>query len=165
MNDCPNGELRDRLPDLLHGRLTPEARREIEAHLAGCLDCREELELLRGVHASLRRAPAVDVGRIVAALPAPRRPTRRVWAGWRAAAAVVLIAAGGTSVVVARSRHVAGPAGASELAVGGGAIGDLNDRELSTLVKQMESLDPVPPADVENAAAVSPLPPPPGGGE
>jgi anti-sigma factor RsiW len=165
MNDCPNGELRDRLPDLLHDRLAPEARREIEAHLAGCMDCREELELLRGVHASMRRAPAVDVGRIVAALPAPRRTARRAWAGWRAAAAIVLVAAGGMSVAVARSRHVTAPAGASELAVGGGAIGDLNDRELSTLVKQIESLDPVPAADAENAAAVSPLPPGPGGGE
>ena len=163
MNDCPNGELRDRLPDLLHDRLTPAARRDVETHLATCADCRQELELLRAARASMRRAPAVDVGRIVAALPAPRRAGQRSRASWRAAAAIALIAVGGTSVAVARSRHAANPA-TRELAVGGGTIGDLNDGELSTLVRQIETLDAVPPADVDTPAVVSPVPPESGGG-
>jgi hypothetical protein len=163
MNDCPNGELRDRLPDLLHDRLTPEARRGIEAHVAVCADCREELELLRAAQASMRRAPAVDVGRIVAALPAPRRPAKRAWAGWRAAAAITLIAVGGTSVAVARSHRTAVPTETRELAVGGGALGDLSEGELSTLVRQIETLDAVPPADAENTAPVSPVSPVPSG--
>lgn len=74
MDDCQNGEMRDLLPDLLHDRLDPAERRAAEAHLASCALCREELELLRGMHRALHggRAPAVAVGDIVAALPAYR---------------------------------------------------------------------------------------------
>ena len=60
MNDCPNGDLRDLLPDFLHDRLNAADRAVVEAHLAGCDDCREELELLRNLRGTLRRAPAVD---------------------------------------------------------------------------------------------------------
>lgn len=159
MNDCPNAELRDQLPDLLHDRLTPEARREVEAHVAGCAQCRQELELLRAAYATLRRVPAVSVARIAAALPPPRRSGRRNWAGWRTAAAIMLIAGGGTSVVVVTARRSATPADTRELAVGGGAVGELSDHELSALLTQMESIEPVPPADLDNAAIVSPVSP------
>lgn len=106
MNDCPNGDIRDLLPDFLHDRLGADERAVVEAHLRGCELCREELTFLRGLRASLRRAPSVDVDRIAAAIPAYRAPARqlttRSWGGWRVAAAVTLLAAGGTSVVVAR---------------------------------------------------------------
>ena len=36
MNDCPNAEIRDRLPDLLHDRLDPSARAAVTAHVATC---------------------------------------------------------------------------------------------------------------------------------
>ncbi len=100
MTDCPNGAVRDLLPDLLHGRLTPAVRQEVEAHVAGCDDCRRELALLGAMRSSLRRAPSVDVAAIAAAIPAYRAPARRTWAGWRVAAAVVILAAGGTSVAL-----------------------------------------------------------------
>lgn len=106
MTDCPNGDIRDLLPDLLHGRLGAAERVEVEAHVRECADCREELELLRGMQAALRPAPAVDVGAIVAGIPPYRAPARQIssrgWGGWRIAAAVTILAAGGTSVVVAR---------------------------------------------------------------
>ncbi len=105
MSDCPNGEIRDLLPDFLHGRLDAADQAAVEAHLRDCELCREELALLRGMRAALRRAPAVDVGQITAAIPpyrAPARHSSRQWGGWRIAAAVTLLAAGGTSVALVR---------------------------------------------------------------
>jgi anti-sigma factor RsiW len=106
MTDCPNGDIRDLLPDLLSDRLDAAERAEVEAHLRGCVDCQAELELLRSMRSALRRAPAVDVDGIAAGIPPyrtpPRMVTSRSWGGWRIAAAVTLLAAGGTSVVVAR---------------------------------------------------------------
>lgn len=203
MSDCPNGDIRDLLPDVLHDRLGAGEHAAVEAHLRECELCREELTLLRGLRATLRRAPAVDVSRISAAIPPYRSPARqltsRSWGGWRVAAAITLLAAGGTSVVVARhgaqatadSARVAGihrsdslpgstqvPAAADptaspsfgtapgaelpaarELALAGGAIGDLDDNELSALIDDIQSLNAVTPVEVDNAAPVSPIAP------
>jgi len=106
MNDCVNAEMRDRLPDLLNDRLPASEQAEVVAHVAACADCREELELLRAIR-SMLLAPAlrVDVARVVSALPEPpsqatKRPTRRTWADWRIAAAVTVLAVGGSSVAL-----------------------------------------------------------------
>ncbi len=125
MSDCPNAEVRDLLPDLLHDRLDARTRAMVVAHVDGCADCRSELELLRSLRGSLDRAtPRVDVDRIVAALPAPAsvRPGqhRRAWrvlSDWRIAAAVTFIVAGGTSVVVMRNVRDGGSDSASAPAV------------------------------------------------
>jgi anti-sigma factor RsiW len=183
MTDCPNGEIRDLLPDLLHDRLPADVRREVEAHVRSCDECRAELALLGAMRSSLRRAPAVDAAAIAAAIPAYRAPVRRSWGGWRAAAAIVVLAAGGTSVAVLQSREgiqrgardtvtavvaartadsVAPTAAAQaprELALGSSVVSDLDDSELSTLLNDLQSLDAVPSADVEYPAAVSPLKP------
>jgi anti-sigma factor RsiW len=187
MTDCPNGDVRDLLPDLLHDRLSPEMRREVEAHVRGCDDCRAELALLGAMRSTLRRAPAVDVAAIAAAIPPYRAPARRAWGGWRAAAAVLLVA-GGTSVAVLQSRDAAPAVGDTaiamgmratdsalpitsvaqvdtpaaaprELAVASSAVSDLDDSELATLLADLQSLDAVPSTDVENATVVSPLQP------
>jgi anti-sigma factor RsiW len=110
MIDCPNAEIRDRLPDFVHGQLGAAARAEVAAHTAICAACAAELALLRELRATLRAAPSVDVTRIVSALPAaparvaPRGPAlaRPTWRrfDWRVAAAVVAMAAAGGSVVV-----------------------------------------------------------------
>src|SRR5919108_4818432 len=111
MIDCSNAEIRDRLPDFVHGQLDAEARAEVAAHAAGCSACTAELALLRELRASLRTGATVDVARIVAALPAP--PARGAGAGgqlhwprwkrfdWRIAAAIVALAVGGGSAIVA----------------------------------------------------------------
>lgn len=170
MTDCPNGDIRDLLPDLLHGRLDAGERAEVESHLRGCAECRVELELLRGMRSALRRAPAVNVERIVAEIPPYRAPVQRrparSWGGWRIAAAVTLLAAGGTSVIVARNGDrkpatlAVAPAPADrELALAGGSIAELDDSELSALIDDVGSLDAVTPADVDNATAAGPIAP------
>ena len=105
MIDCPNGDVRDALPDYLHDRLDTARRREVESHLAGCEACREELALLRALRVTMRRAPAVNAEAIAAAIPAYHAPARRGWAmGWRTAAAVVALAVGGTSIALLNRR-------------------------------------------------------------
>jgi anti-sigma factor RsiW len=205
MTDCPNGEIRDLLPDLLHGRLGADDRARVEQHVATCETCSEELALLRDLRATIRRAPAVDVAAIAAAIPAYRAPARtRTWGSWRAAAAVAAIAVGGTSIallgrdlqhrenpaVVAidpRPESVAtigvapGVAGESveraalrggqaatdpdtdaapslaapvTLAMTGGAIAELSDHELSTLLEEIETLDALPSEEIESGGAI-----------
>src|SRR5262245_26331881 len=114
MNDCVNAEMRDRLPELLHDRLPANVQAELVAHLAACADCREELELLRALRATLAATtPRVDVASIVSALPQARSQTlrpkaRRTWADWRIAAAITVLAVGGSSVaLINRTSHVA----------------------------------------------------------
>ncbi len=120
MTDCPNAEMRDRLPDLLHDRLDASERAVVMAHVADCADCRAELEVLRGVQRMLiEDTPAVDVARIVAALPKPaQRPVvavaagrRRTWVDWRMAAAITVLAVGAGSFSLLR--HDAGHVDAS----------------------------------------------------
>jgi len=108
MNDCPNAEMRDRLPDLIHERLEKSVRAVVVAHVADCIDCQEELELLRDLRGALvSRAPRVDVAYIVSALPKPPRVpsvtplrARQKWTDWRVAAAATLLIVGGSSVVL-----------------------------------------------------------------
>ena len=211
MTDCPNAEIRDLLPDLVHGRLDAAVRADVERHVRDCDECAAEVTLLRELRSAFRGAPKVDVAAIVAAVPAYRSSGGRSWIGWRAAAAITVLVAGGSSVVVfqrggtalvdtARSApavmpgvvtpapQVALPVQARaaapmesatvavarpriespatrqqpvpavratpgrELAVGGGSLNDLNDRELASLLKDIESLDGLPTVEVDNAA-------------
>ena len=108
MSDCANVEMRERLPELAAGALDPATRARVEAHVAACADCAAELDTLRAVRAAFGKAPAVDVKRVLAALPKPpvgtvvgirSRPFRR-WVDWRIAAALTVITVGGLSVVV-----------------------------------------------------------------
>ncbi|HEX7980472.1 MAG TPA: zf-HC2 domain-containing protein [Gemmatimonadaceae bacterium] len=101
MIDCPNGEVRDLLPDYLHDRLDSSARISVERHLAECAACRDELALLRDLRGTLQRTPHIDVASVAAAIPAYQPPVRKSWAnGWRAAAAIAAIAIGGTSIAL-----------------------------------------------------------------
>ena len=113
MRDCGNAEMRDLLPELLHTRLGSAERAEVERHVAACADCTAELALLRQAQASMATAPAVDVSRIVAALPraGARRRSSRV-TGWRAAAGIAAVLLGAVSIRVARQSDtpVAAPA-------------------------------------------------------
>jgi hypothetical protein len=118
VNDCRNAEIRDQLPDLLHDRLNAGARAAVLAHVDGCAECREELELLRHVRqVVILSTPRIDTARIVSMLPkpgasvvVPLRPSRSRWADWRIAATITVLAVGGTSVaLLTHSSGVAGP--------------------------------------------------------
>ncbi|MEP6621005.1 MAG: zf-HC2 domain-containing protein [bacterium] len=102
MTDCPNADVRDLLPDLLHERLDEAMRAKVEAHVDGCEDCAAELALLRELSGVLRRAPELDIAAIAGAIPMYRAPVRRSWVGWRTAAAITLMVAGGSSMLVLR---------------------------------------------------------------
>ena len=211
MTDCENAEVRDLLPDLVHGRLDTGARAAVERHVRDCAECAGEVALLHELRSTLYSSPRVDVAAIVAAVPSYRKQGSRSWIGWRAAATITVLLAGGSSVAVlqrsgplladsvrvvqaepraaaaavtgtaspirspvttpsgaARSVVAATPAapapalqgttgapreaGARELAVGGGSLSDLGDRELASLLRDIESLDGLPTVEVENVA-------------
>jgi len=99
MSDCRG--YRDAGQTFLEGRFGPEGKRRMEAHLAGCRACREEVEAMkRAIEAAglvkedMEKAmasvdwenlPARVVDRVLAAEPRPRR-TRGlagVFAAWR----------------------------------------------------------------------------------
>ena len=162
MTDCPNAEIRDLLPDLLHGRLDADARALVEAHLRDCADCRQELALLRDLRGAAP-SPRVDIQAITAALPVYR--ARRTWASpaWRVAAAILFLAIGGSTVATfmhqshpADSVQVArlasnndsalGAGGDIELSVGYG-YSDLSDAQLGALLKDVQNLNAVPLAE------------------
>jgi len=114
MTDCPNAEMRDRLPDLLHERLDASARAVVRAHVDGCDDCRAELMLLREASVALTSdVRAVDItsitrvviGRTAGAQEPTRRRARSPWMDWRVAASIAVLAVGGASVAVVRARQ------------------------------------------------------------
>ncbi len=71
MIECMNDDVRDALPDLIHGRLSSLDRATLTDHVEGCSACSDELTLLREIRATAPLAPAIDIERVVAALPAP----------------------------------------------------------------------------------------------
>jgi anti-sigma factor RsiW len=105
MRDCVNGDVRDRLPELVHGRLEGAERATVESHVAECPDCAAEAALIRLVAGSAALAtPRMDTRRIAAALPAPilssPAPLRRIaGASWMRWAAGLVIAAAGIGAV------------------------------------------------------------------
>jgi hypothetical protein len=110
MSDCANVEMRELLPELVAGTVDASTRARVDEHVSACADCAAELETLRLVRSAFLNAPAVDVGRIVAALPKPTarqpavHPTRPVkrWLDWRIAAALTTITVGGLSLAVSQ---------------------------------------------------------------
>lgn len=93
MTDCPNGEIRDLLPDLVHARLDAAERDRVKEHVAGCAACTAEVALLERIRASAGRGALVNVGRVVSALPRDGRAGSN-WtrsAGLRIAAGLVVV--------------------------------------------------------------------------
>ena len=113
MRDCPNAEIRDLLPLMAHGRLTPAERDAVTMHVASCADCRAELALLqaaqRAIDGAAPRVDATAIARAVESAVQVRRAPVRRWASapLRAAAAVVIMALGATGVWVARRDAIA----------------------------------------------------------
>jgi len=107
MSDCGRMDLRDRIPEYVHGALGAQVRAEMDTHLASCAECREEATLVRAARAALvARSPKLDLAAIsVAARAAGKagaaRANARALPGrgltpafWRAAAAIAIVATG-----------------------------------------------------------------------
>jgi anti-sigma factor RsiW len=89
----------EQLADLVDGTLGADERARVEAHLAGCATCREDVAAATAARRELRALPRVDPpadlhDRVVAAagggVAGGTRPTWHRWAGVAAAAAVVV---------------------------------------------------------------------------
>lgn len=88
------------LQDFLDERLDAARRAEVRTHLAGCPQCRSELEALRWVRdVALKQLPVEDVppalaARVAAALDAAdKQPVRRRWGRRAVAGALLAVAA------------------------------------------------------------------------
>jgi anti-sigma factor RsiW len=69
MNKCINNEIQEMLPDLLHRTLSDDTRKRVEAHVATCESCQEDLDVLRAVKTAAIFAPSIDVDRVVRQIP------------------------------------------------------------------------------------------------
>jgi len=69
MNKCIDTEIQDMLPDLLHGSLNEDARRQVEAHVASCESCQGDLDVIRTVKSAAVFARAIDVDGVVRQIP------------------------------------------------------------------------------------------------
>lgn len=114
MTEITHEEIRELLPDLLHGGLDEGSRAVVEEHLRHCGECAEELRVLAMVKDAPTFAPAIDAVKIasriqpygrVIALP-PVRSTSLSWqVAATLAAAVILV-----SIVVFRgATHTVSP--------------------------------------------------------
>jgi hypothetical protein len=90
--DCERHEdegLRDGMMDVLYGEADPAVRARVDAHLAGCAACREEMTALRALRRDLAawRRPAAMPSFTPRGVVVPR---------WMAAAALLLLGFGAT---------------------------------------------------------------------
>ena len=107
MNKCIELDIREILPDLLHGKLDAAASARVEAHVASCEECTEDLEVLRKVRSAVVFIPPIDVDRVVRQLPpyrmivpAARAPARSRVVSWLVAASLVVVVLGGGSLLM-----------------------------------------------------------------
>jgi hypothetical protein len=111
MNECTDRDIQDMLPDLLHRALADGERQRVEAHLATCESCQEDLEVLRTVKSAAVFAPSIDVDRVVRQIPPYRTivptieaPARTPVRSWLVAATMALALVGAGSLLVTRQK-------------------------------------------------------------
>lgn len=124
MNDCKEVEIREALPDLVHGALPAPRVALVQQHLDVCSDCAAELAIVRAVLASAA-APRVDATRIVASIPPYARKSSRTHftrTTYLQLAAAVVIGAAGISTALFRSEHAPSPAAIPVSAMASSAI-------------------------------------------
>lgn len=167
MRECQDETVKDMLPEFATGRLNAADAARVTAHVEACPTCAAELAVVR---AAAFTAPAVDIARIVAALPTPpskvielkpliQRRSRR-FTSWRIAATIATIAVSGVSLVALQSilrdnkppsvkRVVLKPSDAAEASglTVGGSLNDLSEKEMQTLLDKLDELDAVPSAE------------------
>ena len=90
MSDSKCEVVREMIPDHGAGRLGADESALVEAHMAGCDECRLELELVGLVLASTAAVPDGLAGRVDAAWKGRGTPRHRRWWGLSAAAVAAL---------------------------------------------------------------------------
>ncbi|MBI4311705.1 MAG: zf-HC2 domain-containing protein, partial [Chloroflexi bacterium] len=105
----------ERLSEYVDGRLTPQARRQVETHLARCEACRKELEALQSTVALLRRVPQATPPRSFTLQAAPSRVAPRGLLAYQGMLRFATAAAAALFIVV-----VAGDLALSRVGTGGG---------------------------------------------
>jgi hypothetical protein len=115
MNKCTELDIREMLPDLLHGALGADARARVEAHIASCEDCAEELQVLRTVKSAAVFIPAIDVASVVRQIPpyrtivpAAQAPARSRFVSWLVAASLAVVVLGGGSLLMVQKTPTVG---------------------------------------------------------
>jgi hypothetical protein len=156
MNRCIESDVQEMLPDLLHGTLANDGRMRIEAHLATCESCREELDVLRIVKDAAVFAPSIDVDRVVRQIPPyativpaieqPARASRLVT--WLVAASLAVTVVGGGSLLMTRQNAPAVVANAGRPDTGRQTIERVDNSPIA----------PLAPAPDERVAASAPAP-------
>lgn len=136
-------EIRQALGVYVLGAIDPAERAQVDAHLATCPGCREELASLAGLPAMLRKVPVVEAERLASpdaepdlsvvpsddmlkSLVARTTNVRRIhrWRGALAAAAAVIVAlGGGAAIATAMQPSQPNVVQHWKLANGGGATG------------------------------------------
>ena len=167
MTDCPNAEMRDRLPDLLHERLETSVRAAVLAHIDECDDCRAEMVLLREARIVLspemRVVDVVAISRVViekTRTPVKAAVHRSRWMDWRIAASIAVTAtpsaapngARPETLVTApmpRSETSATVSSASAELSAAAPVGDLSESDLRALLRDLDQIDAVPPTEPE----------------
>src|ERR1700694_1257345 len=116
MNKCTELDIQEMLPDLLHGTLDAHARARVEAHVASCGECTEELKVLRAVKSAAVFIPAIDVDSVVrgippyrAIVPAAQTPARSRVVSWLVAASLVVVVLGGGSLLMIQKTPTVAP--------------------------------------------------------
>ncbi|MEJ7809000.1 MAG: zf-HC2 domain-containing protein [Gemmatimonadaceae bacterium] len=98
MTDCPRTDVRDRLPEWVHGHLGAPEAAVIAAHVRTCAACADEAHLLRQLRSALSVEPRIDVARIAGALArrpsVPQRARQMGAARWKRYAVGAALAAG-----------------------------------------------------------------------
>ncbi|MEM7415510.1 MAG: zf-HC2 domain-containing protein [Gemmatimonadota bacterium] len=153
---CP-AEISEQISVFESGEIGPEARRELEAHLAMSAECRAELELVQALHRARPVAPSDLADRVVGAVQrhASRPQTRwaRPWWGLSAAAVAALALGIGVTSNDVGSEVLDAPDFATELeeedlwlsgdglVAGAPALDGLSDAALAQLLEELETGD------------------------
>jgi anti-sigma factor RsiW len=146
MNKCTDSDIQEMLPDLLHGALPADARGRVQAHLATCEECREDLEVLQTVNSAAVFAPKIDADRVVGQIPPYRmivpgveHPARTRVVSWLVAASLAVVVVGGGSLLVMQPRSVT-PAVAVDISGSAPAIPGTVETVAPTVVKPVTPL-------------------------
>src|ERR1700716_2300675 len=114
MNRCTELDIQEMLPDLLHGTLGAAARARVEAHIASCEHCAEELQVVRTVKSAAVFIPSIDVDSVVRQIPpyrtivpAAQAPARSRLVSWLVSASLVaVVLCGGALLMVQKTLTV-----------------------------------------------------------